>query len=138
MVKVQAHFHHNRDGIYIGEGRIPELLGVHIVGYEGRIPSLKRLLICEVILISLRWLRYKHIFIIIAMAYILAREEFRAIGSTYSGLRGKNSLAKRLLIRKVIYSRIQSHLPLRWLPSCDLLDKEVFSMVYIIVICIGN
>ena len=76
VVKVQAHFHHNRDGIYIGEGRIPELLGVHIVGYEGRIPSLKRLLIREVILISLWWLRYKHIFIIIAMAYILAREEF--------------------------------------------------------------
>ena len=65
MVKVQAHFHHNRDGIYIGEGRIPELLRVHIVGYDGRIPSLKR-----------------------------------------------------LLIREVIYSRILSHLPLRWLPSC--------------------
>ena len=76
MVKVQAHFHYNRDGIYIGERRIPELLGVHIVGYEGRIPLLKRLLIREVILISLRWLRYKHIFIIIAMADILAREEF--------------------------------------------------------------
>ena len=76
MVKVEAHFHHNCDGIYIGEGRMPKLLGVHIVGYEGRIPSLKRLLMCEVILISLRWLRYKHIFIIIAMAYILAREEF--------------------------------------------------------------
>ena len=27
MVKVQAHFRHNRDGIYIGEGRIPELSG---------------------------------------------------------------------------------------------------------------
>ena len=52
VVKVQAHFHHNRDGIYIGEGRISELLGVHIVGYEGRIPSLKRLLIREVILID--------------------------------------------------------------------------------------
>ena len=76
VVQVQAHFHHNRDGIYIGEGRIPDLLGVHIVGYEGRIPSLKRLLIREVILISLRWLRYKHIFIIIAMVCILAREEF--------------------------------------------------------------
>ena len=76
MVKIQAHFRHNRDGIYIGKGRIPELLGLHIVGYEGRIPSLKRLLIHEVILISLRWFRYKHIFIIIAMAYILAREEF--------------------------------------------------------------
>ena len=76
MVQVLAHFHHNRDGIYIGEGRIPELLGVHIVGYEGRIPSLKRLLLREVILINLWWLRYKHIFIIIAMAYILAREEF--------------------------------------------------------------
>ena len=74
MVKVQAHFHHNRDGIYIGEGIIPELLGVHIVGYDGRIPSLKG-----------------------------------------------------LLIRKVIYSRILSHLPLRWLPSCDLLDKEALS-----------
>ena len=78
MVKVQAHFHHNRDGIYIGEGRIPELLGVHIEGYNGRIPSLKMLLIREVILLSLQWLRYKHIFIIIAMAYILAREEFQS------------------------------------------------------------
>ena len=77
MVKVQAHFHHNRDGIYIGEGRIPELLGVRIVGSDGRIPSLKR-----------------------------------------------------LLIREVIYSRILSHLPLRWLPSCDLLDKEALSAIH--------
>ena len=37
-------FCYHRDGIYFSEGRIPELLGVHVVGYEGRIPSLKRLL----------------------------------------------------------------------------------------------
>ena len=34
-------------------GDIPELLGVHVVGYEGMIPSLKRLLIREVIYIMI-------------------------------------------------------------------------------------
>ena len=53
VLGVREHLRNHRDGIYIGEGRIPELLSVHLVGYEGILPSLKRLLIREVIYIGI-------------------------------------------------------------------------------------
>ena len=65
------------------------------------------------------------------MAYILAREEFPSYQGVHRvAYNGRIPLLKRLLIREVIYSRILSHLPLQWLPSCNLLDKEALSAIH--------